>query len=256
MKSQTCGRCKFTWSEADRAWDIALASGHCPKCRSSLTVPVIEAVTPIVQGEATLSQRELTTETPTRGRINSVQRGILLVCAVLIFSMLVFPPFELMGRGLGYSLVFQPPRTNARVDAVLLVVQWLGVVLIGAGLFVVARDVPTGPATVSPRSMRSLLAGLRIFRGIIAVVGLYQLLTLLPVFTWLSDLSAVTVNMFVIFSVKLAIATISFGLCAPATCDQQPPQEALRHSPPGTKYAVAAVRRSKASPLFTNTVSG
>lgn len=35
MINLTCSKCSFTFSEADKAWDVAIDNARCPKCLSS-----------------------------------------------------------------------------------------------------------------------------------------------------------------------------------------------------------------------------
>jgi uncharacterized RDD family membrane protein YckC len=75
--------------------------------------------------------------------MNQRQRGILIVCAALIAMMLIYPPFQIMGRGRGYSWIFLPPNDVAMINASQLLVQWIAVILIGGILFLLANGSKT-----------------------------------------------------------------------------------------------------------------
>lgn len=72
--------------------------------------------------------------------INENQKKILLGAIVVMALMLLFPPFihPASRTYLGYFFIVSgPPRIySARVDAVLLLVQWVGVFLISGLAFV------------------------------------------------------------------------------------------------------------------------
>jgi len=79
--------------------------------------------------------------------MNKEQRYVLYACAAVILLMLLFPPFHLPGPphyGLGYGFLLDPGysiRENyGTVDIGTLLVQWLGVILVGAILCLTFRD--------------------------------------------------------------------------------------------------------------------
>ncbi len=71
--------------------------------------------------------------------MNQRQRIILIVCAALIAMMLIYPPFQTMGRGSGYSWIFSPPYPIATVNAGQLLVQWVAVLLVGGIMFLLSN---------------------------------------------------------------------------------------------------------------------
>jgi hypothetical protein len=76
--------------------------------------------------------------------MNKNQKYILVGVAILISSMLLFPPyyftrFNNTVSGSGYGFLFDIPFT-ASVDIEKLIVQWLGVIVVGIILFFVAKD--------------------------------------------------------------------------------------------------------------------
>jgi hypothetical protein len=76
------------------------------------------------------------------GEMNKKQKIILIVVAVVIVAMLLFPPvrFQYEGtvRGAGYRFILDSgPLT---VNTTLLLTQWVGVLIIGAIAFFVAKE--------------------------------------------------------------------------------------------------------------------
>lgn len=76
--------------------------------------------------------------------MNERQRKVLIYVAVILVITLLYPPFHKKlseGRviGAGYSFLFDPPYL-ATVDAVTLITQWIGVLIIGGIVFLLAKD--------------------------------------------------------------------------------------------------------------------
>lgn len=76
-----------------------------------------------------------------------MQRFVLIVAAVAVVIMLLFPPFQFQAGGtvlnLGYGFLFNPPRfgeATATVNASLLFVQWVAVLLTASLLWFALRD--------------------------------------------------------------------------------------------------------------------
>ena len=71
--------------------------------------------------------------------MNENQRKLLIGVAAFIFGMLIYPPYRIHGRGAssntviesGYALLFELPN-RATVDVLTLIVQWIGICLVGA----------------------------------------------------------------------------------------------------------------------------
>lgn len=79
--------------------------------------------------------------------MNKKQCLILVIGALLISIMLIIPPFHFKAEGgielnMGYGFLFDPPEFSgdmkSTVDTNMLVTQWLGVVLVGAALWLAA----------------------------------------------------------------------------------------------------------------------
>ena len=63
--------------------------------------------------------------------MNDRQRKTLIIVAVLIAGMILYPPFQIKGHGLGYSWIFSPPYDDATINVSQLLVQWIAVAIIG-----------------------------------------------------------------------------------------------------------------------------
>lgn len=90
--------------------------------------------------------------------MNKHQKQVLILCAVILLGMLLFPPFQAQVQGtvfnLGYHYLAEPPRRGsvpASVDVQMLLVQWVGVALLGAIALLLLKGPPgaTAPAAGS-----------------------------------------------------------------------------------------------------------
>ncbi len=76
--------------------------------------------------------------------MNRRQKQILIVVAAVIGLMLLFPPYEIWSPfrhfvDTGFAWLFGLPQ-DARVNTGQLLVQWLGVLLVGGVLFFIAKN--------------------------------------------------------------------------------------------------------------------
>ena len=87
-------------------------------------------------------------------QLNNTQRKIIIAMIIIMVGMLLFPPFHVASQAeinLGYSFLFSPPDKYrpelVKIDALLLLTQWFGVLSIGA-LLVLIFNTPhkTSPA--------------------------------------------------------------------------------------------------------------
>ncbi len=98
--------------------------------------------------------------------MNKHQKQVLVLCAAILLAMLLFPPFQVQVRGtafnMGYHYIAEPPRRGsipASVNAQMLLVQWVGVALLGAVAVLLLKDSPgrgdatPRPATSAPPSL-------------------------------------------------------------------------------------------------------
>lgn len=156
--------------------------------------------------------------------MNQRQRMILIVSAALIAMMLIYPPFQIMGRGRGYNWIFSPPHHAAIINVGQLLVQWVAVVLIGGIMFLLSKDGKTSVGSVGTEktsetaipegAFTTTLLALRLVRGFAGFIGGWQLVGLLPVFSWVANYNpdADFGGMAVITLMKLLVALICFGV--------------------------------------------
>jgi hypothetical protein len=70
--------------------------------------------------------------------MNEVQRKLLIAVGAVVLCMLLYPPYRVYGSGsysssiryVGYDWIFDLP-SRATVDIATLVIQWLGVLIVG-----------------------------------------------------------------------------------------------------------------------------
>ena len=77
--------------------------------------------------------------------MNEKQKNALIVVAVIIAGMLLYPPFHrvyLNGKitGRRYDWLFDPLWSGATVDIATLLVQWVGVLIVGGIVFFILKD--------------------------------------------------------------------------------------------------------------------
>lgn len=78
--------------------------------------------------------------------MNKKQQTILMVTAILVTAMLLFPPYTYRSvantYSTGYGFIFDLSR-NAAVNIPLLLTQWLGVLIVGAIAFLITKGSKT-----------------------------------------------------------------------------------------------------------------
>ncbi len=70
--------------------------------------------------------------------MNEMQRKVLIAVAIIVFGMLVYPPFKMpAGRYIktDYGWIFGFNINFASIDASTLIVQWIGVLIVGGIIF-------------------------------------------------------------------------------------------------------------------------
>jgi len=84
--------------------------------------------------------------------MNTIQRVILFVSALVIIGMGIYPPFILKAPtapevSMGYHFINMPPKISsfpAPINIPLLLVQWIGVLLVAAILCFATKDKKKG----------------------------------------------------------------------------------------------------------------
>jgi hypothetical protein len=82
--------------------------------------------------------------------MNDRQQKILMVCGAVIGITLLYPPFQLMGRGMGYGWIFSPPHDMSIINTGQLIVQWVAIALIGGIAFVLSKQHDSSGTVHSP----------------------------------------------------------------------------------------------------------
>lgn len=80
-------------------------------------------------------------------KLGSNARRILICCGAIDLAMLLYPPFLLMGRGIGYSWIFAPQSSYAVINAGQLLVQWAAVAIVGGIAFLLVESDSLGAST-------------------------------------------------------------------------------------------------------------
>jgi hypothetical protein len=88
--------------------------------------------------------------------MNTNQKIILIVTGLFVLGMVLYPPFNLlMNNGailnMGYGWIFEPPRRGylvSNVNTAMLLIQWIGVIVVGGIIFILAKSSPN-PSTTS-----------------------------------------------------------------------------------------------------------
>lgn len=90
-------------------------------------------------GDLSLTEELKTPTKPLQKRLhmNKKQRAVLILAAIVVLAMLLYPPFHQIGYrgqvgGMGYSWIFKPPYITTTVDTGLLLIQWIAVLIVGA----------------------------------------------------------------------------------------------------------------------------
>lgn len=78
-------------------------------------------------------------------KMNDDQKTICVVIAAVILAMGIYPPFHQYGIhgavvNQGYGWIFAPPTATATVNIAMLLIQWIGVLIIGAIALVIAKE--------------------------------------------------------------------------------------------------------------------
>lgn len=78
--------------------------------------------------------------------MNNMQKKVLIAVATVVLGMLLYPPYRIFGSGsyssimeTGYTWLFSLPYI-AIVDVATLVVQWIGVLIVGGIAFFLLKD--------------------------------------------------------------------------------------------------------------------
>lgn len=175
MQNYKCFDCATTFADADKAWDIAIDTGRCPKCHAILrNFPV-----PVRQ------QKENQIRTPISPSLNNAHSTLpsssdqkcnfCSNCGTKTFPMGKF----CSNCGAGISAIYEPSEIKEQSPTI----QTSGISMFGL---------------------------LRLIRGFCGFLFAMQIIGLIPVLSWLQQPNAVTGGMLVTFLIKL-LALAFFG---------------------------------------------
>ena len=78
--------------------------------------------------------------------MNEIQRKVLFCVGVVVFAMLLYPPYRIHGYqnsnaviASGFAFLYELPD-RATVDVITLLAQWVGVLIVGAIALVLLKD--------------------------------------------------------------------------------------------------------------------
>lgn len=85
--------------------------------------------------------------------MNTNQKRIITAVIVIIVGMLLYPPFQVIAKNgivfnMGYDWIFDPPKRRyigANVNVSMLLIQWVGVLVVGGLAFFLAKSFPQDP---------------------------------------------------------------------------------------------------------------
>lgn len=73
--------------------------------------------------------------------MSKAQKNVLICIAIIIVLMLLFPPFTYRQMNQGYSFIFNPPYYGqANINIGQLIIQWFGVLIVGAIAWLIVKD--------------------------------------------------------------------------------------------------------------------
>lgn len=130
--------------------------------------------------------------------------------------MLAYPPFQVVVRNgvvfnMGYDWLIDPPKRGyiaATVNVSMLLIQWIGVLVVGGLAFFLAKNSTQEPQVTGSGTI--MFGLLRLIRGICGFVFAIQITGLLPILTWLQQPDAVTGGLWAQVLIKV-LALALFG---------------------------------------------
>lgn len=73
------------------------------------------------------------------GKMNEMQRKVLIVVAIIVFGLLLYPPWHKYMIGTSYDWIWST-YVDSTVDAGLLITQLVGVLIIGGIAYLLFKD--------------------------------------------------------------------------------------------------------------------
>lgn len=142
-----CAQCGMALSASDK---------FCAKCGTTVSSsqgestaqPSASKPTPPAVGNASSATHNV--ETAKWGAMNLYQKRVLLAVLAIIAAMFVYPPFQVIANNgmtfnMGYDWIFDSPKRGsiiANVNVPMLLIQWVGVLIVGGIAFFLAKGLP------------------------------------------------------------------------------------------------------------------
>lgn len=151
-----------------------------------------------------------------RVTMNQNQKRILMAVIAMVIAMLVYPPFQVVVQNgvifnMGYDWLVDPPKRGyiaATVNVSMLLIQWIGVLVVGGLAFCLAKNLTQEPRVSGSGAI--MFGLLRLIRGVCGIVFTIQIYGLFPVITWLQQPEAITESMLAHILIKV-LALALFG---------------------------------------------
>ncbi|WP_100638212.1 DUF4339 domain-containing protein [Marinobacter salexigens] len=155
----------------------------------------------------------------------SFQKIVLWVVIIITIGMILYPPFQVTYQGtvrnMGYHFLLSPPaagRLVASVNGSFLLIQLLGVAIVGGALWLVTRpeentsavEVAGSNEYPSSSSKKIVFFILRVSRALAGFIAVWQVFGLMPAVTWIADPAALTPDIFARFFIKLILLIVSW----------------------------------------------
>jgi len=104
--------------------------------------------------------------------MNTTQERILIAVILLVAGMLLYPPFQRVASNgatynMGYGWIFDPPGRDATVNVAILLMQWVGVLVVGGLGFFLAKGADPSTNSQGPKGVGGWL--LLLVAGMLAI---------------------------------------------------------------------------------------
>lgn len=223
--SNTISLDTMIWSEGMKSWEpLSFHSGLLEQvaAKPSQSDTTSAVGTPVKQNY--VSEVRPTSDTG-REHLPLSQKLILFGVVILTLGMILYPPFRVTRQGtvhnMGYQFLLSPPKAGnltATVDASMLIIQLIGVVIVGGALWFFSRpsvgvieNAGAHARKLPPNFVQKItLFTLRAIRAIVGLIFIWQIVGMLPILTWIASPADVTPDMAVRVFIKLCFGII-FG---------------------------------------------
>jgi hypothetical protein len=142
---------------------------------------------------------------------------LLIVIITILAAMLLYPPFILVRNGselnMGYAFLFNPPN-RAIVNVSFLLVQWFFVLMISTLIVYFTKNNNIGKSenirnSIKPLALRkTIILALHCIRIFIGLIFIWQIISLIPIYSWFNNISAITIDMMISIGIKLFVMVL------------------------------------------------